>query len=107
MALTSTTRYVGKSAEVIIGSVRGAGLRMAVRRAIKRSDALTILARQMHHFVKRLRYARKWNDATKTYLATHQVRKLEIGARVASSRTLPAAFTRLRAAALRRWATMS
>ena len=57
---------------------------MAARKAIKRSDALTILARQIRHFVKRQKYARKWNDATKAYLATHQVRKLEIGARVAS-----------------------
>jgi predicted SAM-dependent methyltransferase len=57
---------------------------MAARKAIKRSDALTILARQIRHFVKRQKYARKWHDATKAYLAAHQVKKLEIGARVAS-----------------------
>jgi len=56
---------------------------MAAKKAIKRSDSLTILARQIRHFVRRQRYARKWNDATKAYLATHQVKKLEIGARVA------------------------
>ena len=69
---------------MIIDSVRGAGISMAVRKAIKRSDALTILARHIRHFVKRQKYAKKWADTTKAYLATHQVRKLEIGARVAS-----------------------
>ena len=69
---------------MIIDSVRGSGISMAVTKAIKRSDTLTILARQIRHFVKRQKYARKWNDVTKAYLATHQVRKLEIGAQVAS-----------------------
>jgi predicted SAM-dependent methyltransferase len=69
---------------MIIDSVRGSGIGMAARKAIKRSDTLTILARQIRHFVKRQKYARKWNAAVKAYLATHQVRKLEIGARVAS-----------------------
>jgi predicted SAM-dependent methyltransferase len=69
---------------MIMDSARGFGISMAARKAIKRSDTLTILARQIRHFVKRQRYARKWNAAVKAYLATHQVRKLEIGARVAS-----------------------
>jgi len=69
---------------MIIDSVPGYRISMAARKAIKRSDALTTLAREIRHFIKRLGYARKWNDATKAYLATHQVRKLEIGARVAS-----------------------
>jgi predicted SAM-dependent methyltransferase len=65
-------------------TVRGSGIGMAATKAIKRSDALTILGRQIRHFLKRQRCARKWNAATKAYLATHEVRKLEIGARVAS-----------------------
>jgi predicted SAM-dependent methyltransferase len=69
---------------MIIDSTPGFGIGMAARKAIRRSDTLTTLARQMRHFVKRRKHAGKWNDATKVYLATHQVKKLEIGARAAS-----------------------
>jgi predicted SAM-dependent methyltransferase len=69
---------------VIIDSIRGSGISVAAKKAIKRSDTLTDLARQIRHFLKRLIYTRNWNDATKAYLAEHQVRKLEVGARVAS-----------------------
>jgi predicted SAM-dependent methyltransferase len=57
---------------------------MIAKKAIRRSDTLTILARQIRHFVKRKKCSGKWTAATKAYLETHQVRKLEIGARVAS-----------------------
>jgi predicted SAM-dependent methyltransferase len=82
--LTSAAQIVEKSIPVISDSERGFEIGMAAKKAIKRSDALTDLARQVRQFVKRQKYARKWDDATHTYLATHQVKKLEIGARVAS-----------------------
>lgn len=69
---------------MIVESAPRAGIAVAVKKAIKRSDALTTLSRGIRHFVKRKRYARKWNEATQAYLATHPVKKLEIGARVAS-----------------------
>jgi len=69
---------------VIIDSVPGSGIGMAARKAIKRSGALANLARQMRRFVKLQTFVRKRDDAIKAYLATHQVRKLEIGALVAS-----------------------
>jgi predicted SAM-dependent methyltransferase len=67
-----------------IDSATTFGIGRAAKNAIKRSDALDLLARRIRHFVKRQTNSRRWNAATKAYLATHQIRKLEIGARVAS-----------------------
>ena len=65
-------------------AARASGIGLAAKTAIQRSDALTDLGRQIRILLKRLRHTRKWNGAIQSYLATHAVKKLEIGARVAS-----------------------
>jgi predicted SAM-dependent methyltransferase len=56
----------------------------AAKSAIQQSELLTTVARAVRHFVKRQTGARKWKANIQAYLANHPIKKLEIGARVAT-----------------------